>query len=501
MRFNHNNRKRYLASVTDRYVKGQMDRRTFLRSAGKLGLGVGALGATSMMGPRGGFISSAQALEIQQDADMMAWLKDAAKPYAGQTIRLATESTPPSNAINSSLKPFFEEATGIKVEIEVLPLEQVLQKLTLDVASGLGTYDLYYIDQSWMASFSGDVIDPREMYESKPDLAMPNYNMDDFLPSLVDGISMYDGIMVGVPYDIPIFITMYRKDIYEELGLTVPTTMEQFLGNAQAIQKAKGPEIYGTTGQMKSGHYSLECDWTCWLWAHGGSIFGPDGKFTGNDEAGLAAMDYWNQLKENMPEGVTTWTWDGQGQSVLQGIAGQALSWGEFFPWWDDPEASKVSGLMEAAVPPAPAVPLRTETGFGEIPGVGHQGGSSLAVSKYAKGQEAAWLFAQWATSFDTQVYITTLGGGTGPTRESVYDDPRVKANAKNGIAGTTRHLDAVRETIANHMGSEPDLPEWAELSNDTIPVELGRYFAGDYDSPKAVMDAIAKKVDDIVEG
>ena len=501
MRFNHNNRKRYLASVTDRYVKGQMDRRTFLRSAGKLGLGVGALGATSMMGPRGGFISSAQALEIQQDADMMAWLKDAAKPYAGQTIRLATESTPPSNAINSSLKPFFEEATGIKVEIEVLPLEQVLQKLTLDVASGLGTYDLYYIDQSWMASFSGDVIDPREMYESKPDLAMPNYNMDDFLPSLVDGISMYDGIMVGVPYDIPIFITMYRKDIYDELGLTVPTTMEQFLGNAQAIQKAKGPEIYGTTGQMKSGHYSLECDWTCWLWAHGGSIFGPDGKFTGNDEAGLAAMDYWNQLKENMPEGVTTWTWDGQGQSVLQGIAGQALSWGEFFPWWDDPEASKVSGLMEAAVPPAPAVPLRTETGFGEIPGVGHQGGSSLAVSKYAKGQEAAWLFAQWATSFDTQVYITTLGGGTGPTRESVYDDPRVKANAKNGIAGTTRHLDAVRETIANHMGSEPDLPEWAELSNDTIPVELGRYFAGDYDSPKAVMDAIAKKVDDIVEG
>lgn len=156
---------------------------------------------------------------------------------------------------------------------------------------------------------------------------------------------------------------------------------------------------------------------------------------------------------------------------------------------------------MEAAVPPAPASALRTETGFGEIPGVGHQGGSSLAVSKYAKNQDAAWLFAQWATSFDTQVYITTLGGGTGPTRASVYDDARVKANSKNGIAGTTRHLDVVRETIASHMGSEPDLPEWAELSNDTIPVELGRYFAGDYDSPKEVMDAIAKKVDGIVAG
>ncbi len=496
-------RKLYLASITDRYVKGKMGRRSFLRAAGKLGLGAGVLGLSSMMpfGSRGGFISPAAAAEIEPDAEMMAWLKETAKPFAGQTVRLATESTPPSNAINSALKPFFEAATGIKVEIEVLPLEQVLQKLTLDVASGLGTYDLYYIDQSWMASFSGDVIDPREKYAANKDLAMPNYNMDDFLPALVDGISMYEDTMVGVPYDIPIFITMYRKDIYDELGLKVPTTMDEYLANAVAIQKAKQPGIYGTNGQMKSGHYSLECDWTAWLWSHGGSIFNADGKFTGNDEAGLAAMDYWVELHKNMPEGVTTWTWDGQGQSMAQGIVGQTLSWGEFFPFWDNPEASKVSGLMEAAVPPAPKAPLRTtdQTGFGEIPGVGHQGGSSLAVSKYSKNQDAAWLFAQWATSFDTQVYITTLGGGTGPTRESVYDDPRIKANAKKGIGGTTRHLDAVRETIADHMGSEPDLPEWAELSNDTIPVELGRFWAGDYDSPKAAMDSIAEKVDAIV--
>jgi multiple sugar transport system substrate-binding protein len=37
-----------------------------------------------------------------------------------------------------------------------------------------------------------------------------------------------------------------------------------------------------------------------------------------------------------------------------------------------------------------------------------------------------------------------TLAGGTGPTRTSVYDDPRVLANAKVG-AGTTRHLPIVR--------------------------------------------------------
>jgi multiple sugar transport system substrate-binding protein len=494
-------RKQFLANVVDRYVRGGMDRRSFLRATAKLGLGAGALGLTSHLPfARGGFISPAAAQDIQWSPEMTNWLKEVAKPFAGQTIRLATESTPPSNAINSALKPYFTETTGINVEIEVLPLEQVLQKLTLDVASGLGTYDLYYLDQSWMASFSGDVVDPRERYEASKDLAMPGYDFDDFLPALVSGISMYNDIMVGVPYDIPIFIQMYRRDIYDELKLKPATTMAEFLSNAQAIQQAKGPDIYGTTGQMKSGHYSLECDWTAWLWGHGGSVFGPDDKFTGNDEQGLAAMEYWKQLKANMPPGVDGWTWDGQGQSVGQGIAGSVLSWGEFFPSWDDPANSKVSGLMEATVPPR-ANALRTpeQTGFNEIPGVGHQGGSSLAVSKYAKSPDAAWLFAQWATSKETQVYITTLGGGTGPTRASVYDDPRVKANAKPGIAGTTRHLDAVRETIANHMGSEPDLPQWAEISNDTIPVELGRYWAGEYPDAKSAMDAIKEKVDALV--
>ena len=296
-----------------------------------------------------------------------------------------------------------------------------MQKLTLDVASGLGTYDLYYIDQSWMASFHGDVIDPRDKYASNKELAMPNYNMDDFVPSLVDGISMYNGVMVGVPYDIPIFIQMYRQDIYDQLGLKPARTMQQYLDNAVAIQKAKIPGVYGTNGQMKSGHYSLECDWTAWLWGHGGAIFNSDEKFSGNDADGIAAMEYWIKLKENMPDAVTTWTWDGQGQSTAQGIIGQSLTWGEFFPFFDDPDSSKVSGKMAAFVPPAATKALRKDTGFGEIPGVGHQGGSSLAVSKYSKNQDAAWLFSQWATSKDTQVYITTLGGGTGPTRVSVY--------------------------------------------------------------------------------
>ncbi len=135
-------RKSYLATITDRFVSGQMDRRSFLSAASKLGLGATALGMG--MGSRPFVMNKALAQEqMQPSAEVISWLKEVGKPFAGTTLKLATESTPPSNAINSQLKKYFEEATGIKVEIEVLPLEQVLQKLTLDVASSLGTYDLY----------------------------------------------------------------------------------------------------------------------------------------------------------------------------------------------------------------------------------------------------------------------------------------------------------------------------------------------------------------------
>jgi multiple sugar transport system substrate-binding protein len=453
------------------------------------------------LGNRPFMINQAHAQEpLRPSEEVLTWLRDVGKPFAGTTLKLATESTPPSNAINSQLKPYFEEATGIKVEIEVLPLEQVLQKLTLDVASSLGTYDLYYIDQSWSASFSRDVFDPREQLQANAELAMPNYNIDDFLPALVDGISKYEDRWVGVPYDIPIFIMIYRKDIYENLGLKAPTTFEDLLANSAAISEALGPNTFGYAGQMKSGHYALECEWTSMLWGHGGSIFNSERRFVGNDERGVTALDYYTKLRATMPPGVDGWTWDGQGQAVAQGIAASMLSWGEFFPFFDDPTQTKVSGLCEAIIPPQPiALRKPNECGYGEIPGVGHQGGSSLAVSRYSKSPDAAWIFMQWATCADTQALITTLGGGTGPTRASVYDDPRVLANSRVG-AGTTRHLPVVRETIANYMGSEPDLPQWAQISSDTIPVGLGKYFAGSYGSSKEALDDIGAQISTIMQ-
>ena len=89
------------------------------------------------------------------------------------------------------------------------------------------------------------------------------------------------------------------------------------------------------------------------------------------------------------------------------------------------------------------------------------------------------------------------LGGGASPMRLSSFKDPRVLAAAKVG-PGTTRHFPAIEWTINNAMGSEPDMPAWAEISNNVIPVELGKLLAGQYSSPQECMDAIKAKADEL---
>ncbi len=64
---------------------------------------------------------------------------------------------------------------------------------------------------------------------------------------------------------------------------------DEFTAAVKQITEAeKANGMFGTGLQAKSGHYSLNCDWTQAVWNEGGSIFGKDKKFAGNDEAAVA---------------------------------------------------------------------------------------------------------------------------------------------------------------------------------------------------------------------
>jgi multiple sugar transport system substrate-binding protein len=189
-------------------------------------------------------------------------------------------------------------------------------------------------------------------------------------------------------------------------------------------------------------------------------------------------MEFMLELGKNMPPGVTTWDWFGEAKNFARGRAGIYLGIGEFFPSYDDPAVSSVVGLVEAAPAPQP-IALRPSSacGFDEVPGMSHQGGSGLAVSRYSKHIDAAWVFLQWATSADITTRASLLGGGASPIRYSNYRDPRIKEKARV-TPGTTRHFDVTLDAIMHHMGTEPHLPAWPTLSLD-FAVELGKMTTG----------------------
>ncbi len=142
---------------------------------------------------------------------------------------------------------------------------------------------------------------------------------------------------------------MYRQDILEKHGIKVPTNYAEFTAAVHKITEAeKANNIFGTGLQAKSGHYSLECDWTQAVWGHGGSIFRKDKTFSGNDEAAVKGLQWYQDLLKNARAASTTSTWDGQFQMMAAGQCALVQSWDEFFPGLDADD-SKVKGLWQPA--------------------------------------------------------------------------------------------------------------------------------------------------------
>src|SRR5207237_9123056 len=116
-------------------------------------------------------------------------------------------------------------------------------------------------------------------------------------------------------------------------------------------------------------------------------------------------------------------------------------SWSQLFPGLDA-NNSKVPGLWEPAKPLTPtALRSPADCGFNEKPNAGHQGGSLLALSKYSKNREAAWVFMQWGTCKATMTRCT-LAGGFAPTRNSCFMDPAGQGQSQgdDGHHASSRH-------------------------------------------------------------
>jgi ABC-type glycerol-3-phosphate transport system substrate-binding protein len=149
---------------------------------------------------------------------------------------------------------------------------------------------------------------------------------------------------------------MYRKDIFDELGVAVPTTWDEVIAAAEKIKEA-GSVDYPLGGTMKSG-WNLAQDFNNMFLGYGGSFVNDDSTPAVNSEAGMKALETLKALTEFMdPEYLVSDSTYVQ-QQFQQGKIAMANLWASRGGAMDDEAESQVVGKIYAA-----AAPLAMEGG------------------------------------------------------------------------------------------------------------------------------------------
>ncbi len=134
---------------------------------------------------------------------------------AETTITVATVNNGDMIRMQGLMDDFYAKNPDIKVEWVTLEENVLRQNVTTDIATGGGQYDVLTIGtyevpiwgkQGWLVSLN-DL--PAE------------YDVDDLLPAIRGGLTV-DGNLYAAPFYGESSMVMYRKDLMEAAGLTMP---------------------------------------------------------------------------------------------------------------------------------------------------------------------------------------------------------------------------------------------------------------------------------------
>ena len=202
-------------------------------------------------------------------------------PLAGQTIQVWTMED--SKAFTAQMQDFTRQ-TGINVEVQAVPWDNVNSKLTTAVASGNGP-DVTQIGLSLLPSFqaAGALLDLSPYLKDHPNLQSTKY------PSAVASDKMNPaGKVLSVPWVSDTRILFYRTDILSAAGISSPpSTWTQFHDDAAILAK-RGPGKYGY--YIPQWDSALPVEFT---WEAGGNIIDGSGKVTFDTPEFRTAADFY----------------------------------------------------------------------------------------------------------------------------------------------------------------------------------------------------------------
>ena len=183
--------------------------------------------------------------------------------------------------------------------------------------------------------------------------------LNDLVDKYRDQYNIEDQMLIRFGDDITAIAFMvnaqhffYRKDIFEENGIEVPTTYGELLAAAEAL-KAAGIEhpfgaAFGNSWELANEYVNL-------LLANGGALFDAatsDAAFEGPEA--VEALEMLGAMFAYMSPNAMSMDFGDVKRQLQQGDVAMAILWGDQAPTMDDEEESTVVGKIGFA--PAPAM-------------------------------------------------------------------------------------------------------------------------------------------------
>jgi len=319
------------------------------------------------------------------DTDTTGGLK--LRAYAGTELHILANDHPWVTHTAPRLQEFMA-LTGIAVSFDVYPEEQFRIKRTVEMLSGISTYDAFMImpGNSLSEYHAKGWVEALDPFMKDSTLAWPDYNLADLYPSALEA-SLRDGRPYSLPVLLETSILAYNKRIFATYGVEVPRTMQELEEAARTVFQGSGGRIAGLT--MRGRDMSATSQWVDFLHSFGGDWLDQNGNAAIDSPQSIAALQFYGRLlRDYGPRDATRIGWYESVSLFMRGEAAMIYDANLFRTHYEDREHSTVyEDLGYAVIPAGPA---------GQVPHVSHWG---LAIDPRSKHKEAAWLFIQWATA------------------------------------------------------------------------------------------------------
>jgi sorbitol/mannitol transport system substrate-binding protein len=355
----------------------------------------------------------------------------------------------------------FTAETGIKVNFTVLPENDVRDKISQEFSSQAGQYDVatlsnfeipIYARSRWIAPLD-------EFIQGDP-----AFDQDDILEPMVTSLSGDDGKVYGEPFYGESSFLMYRKDVLDGEGVTMPAqpTWQQVADIAAQVDGAQ-PGMAGICLRGQPGWGQVFAPLTTVVNTFGGTWFTEDWGAAVNDEPFREAVQFYVDLvREHGELGASQAGFTECLNNLVQGNAAM---------WYD---ATSAAGSLEAS-----DSPVKGKIGYAAAPVVetdtaGWLYAWSWSIEEASSKKDQAWDFISWASSKEYEELVgTELGWSRVPAgkRASTYENPQYLAEA-GAFADPTRQAIETADPLDPGVQPRPapgiqfvDIPEFPALA------------------------------------